>query len=150
MFVSTPTAGLDLGWTGPWVDWTLGGLDLGWTGPWVDWTLGGLDLGWTGPWVDWTLGGWTGPWVMEWTPPDGICVPRWRCQTATEGGVHGASYHDRFGHRETRVPRAWSGCCRACAVPQAHHSSKASRFPSSASPVRRRDGSLCRGALLGA
>src|SRR5499427_316505 len=71
---------------------------------------------------------------MEWTPPDGICVPRWRCQTATEGGVHGASYHDRFGHRETRVPRAWRGCCRACAVPQAHHSSKASRFPSGASP----------------
>src|SRR5215470_6725599 len=53
-------------------------------------------------------------WVMEWTPPDGICVPRWRCRSATEGGVHGASYHDRFGHRETSVPRAWSGCCRAC------------------------------------
>src|SRR5262249_43004488 len=34
---------------------------------------------------------------MGWTPPDGICVPRWRCRTATEGGVHGASYHDRFG-----------------------------------------------------
>jgi len=31
---------------------------------------------------------------MGWTPPDGICVPRWRCRTATEGGVHGASYHE--------------------------------------------------------
>ena len=30
------------------------------------------------------------------------------------------------------------------------HSREASRFPSSASPVRRRDGSLCRRALLGA
>ena len=29
---------------------------------------------------------------MGWTPPDGICVPKWRCRTATEGGVHGASY----------------------------------------------------------
>ena len=29
-------------------------------------------------------------WVMGWTPPDGIYVPKWRCQTATEGGVRGA------------------------------------------------------------
>src|ERR1700757_4454773 len=29
-------------------------------------------------------------WVMEWTPPDGICVPKWRCRTATKGGVRGA------------------------------------------------------------
>src|SRR5262249_32676512 len=69
-------------------------------------------------------------------------------RTATEGGVHGASYHDRFGHREARVPGAWSRCCRARALPKAHHSREASRFPSGASPVRRRDGSLCRCALL--
>jgi len=31
-----------------------------------------------------------------------------------------------------------------------HHSRKTSRFSRSASPVRRRDGSLCRRALLGA
>src|SRR6516164_10956223 len=75
---------------------------------------------------------------MGWTPPDGICVPRWRCRTATKGGVHGAGYHDRFGHREARVPGAWSGWCRACALSQAHHSGKAFWFPSSANPVRRR------------
>src|SRR5215472_3033614 len=34
----------------------------------------------------------------------------------------------------------------ACAVSQAHHAGEASRFSSSASPVRRRDGSLCRRA----
>jgi triosephosphate isomerase len=36
------------------------------------------------------------------------------------------------------------------ALSQAHHARKASRFPSSASPMRRGDGSLFRRALLGA
>src|ERR1700751_2576857 len=87
---------------------------------------------------------------------DGVDAPRRhlcakvRCRIATEGGVHGAGYYDRFGHCEARVPAAWSGCCRACAVPQAHHSREASQFSSSANSVRRRDGSLRRRALLGA
>jgi hypothetical protein len=27
--------------------------------------------------------------LMGWTPPDGICVPRWRCRPTTRGGVRG-------------------------------------------------------------
>ena len=33
--------------------------------------------------------------VMVWTPPDGICVPGWKCRTTTRGGVRGTGYHDR-------------------------------------------------------
>src|ERR1700676_3478097 len=82
---------------------------------------------------------------MVWTPPDGICVPRWRCQTATEGGVRGADYHNRVGHREARLSSAWGRCCRACAIPQAAHPREAPRLPGSANLVRRRDGA-CAGA----
>src|SRR6516164_4375155 len=86
----------------------------------------------------------TPPMVQGGRPPTASMCQGDGVETATEGGVHGASYHDRFGHREARVPVTWGGWCRACAVPQADHSREASRFLSSASPVRRGDGSLCR------
>ena len=50
--------------------------------------------------------------IMRWTPPaDGIEVPRWSRETTTNAGdVREASYHDRAGHRQERVPGARCRC----------------------------------------
>jgi hypothetical protein len=101
-------------------------------------------------WVD------GGPSFIVWKSAavgDGVDAPRRHlCAKVTVSNCH------RRRRPWSRLPRsvwisrstvsgAWSGCRRACAVSQAHHSRDASRFPRSANPMRRRDGSLFRCAL---
>src|ERR671938_204888 len=63
-----------------------------------------------------------------WTPPDGICVPRWWCRPTTEGGVRGAGYHDRIGYRQAGLPGARGRRIRPGAVPQAPGAGEAARI----------------------
>ena len=42
---------MDLGYTGPWLQWTLAIAALGYNGPWLYRTLAIVDLGYSGPWL---------------------------------------------------------------------------------------------------
>src|SRR5271165_3355681 len=85
---------------------------------------------------------------MGWTPPTASTCQGDGVELSPEGGVHGATYHDRAGHREARLPGARSGCCRA--VPQVSHPGEAAWVLGSAYALCRRDGGLRGVALLGA